>query len=167
MRLSHPYLSSYPGYFWEPHWKSMGLPEIHYNDVIMGTMASQITSITIVYWTVYSGAENIKTSKNIKALRHWPLCGEITGDRKGQVTRKMFSFDDVIMIRGNLTGMLIFIPTLVRRCLYIEWVPWSFVCQCPFKPTYGGVEASLHILHNVLSHTGNPSVWDNIEVISS
>ena len=28
----------------------------HYSDVIMGTMASQITSIPIVYSTVYSGA---------------------------------------------------------------------------------------------------------------
>ena len=40
---------------------------------------------------------------NIKAPRHWPLCGEFTGDRwiprtKGPVTRKMFPFDDVIMI---------------------------------------------------------------------
>ena len=41
-----------------------------YSDVIMGTMASQITSLTIVYSTVLSGAENIK------APRHWPLCGE-------------------------------------------------------------------------------------------
>ena len=28
----------------------------HYNDVIIGTMASQITSLTIVYSTVYTGA---------------------------------------------------------------------------------------------------------------
>ena len=33
---------------------------IHYNDVIMGTMASQITSLTIVYSTVYSGAHQRK-----------------------------------------------------------------------------------------------------------
>ena len=31
--------------------------EIHYSDVIMTTMASQITSCTIVYSTVYSGAD--------------------------------------------------------------------------------------------------------------
>ena len=43
----------------------------------MGAIASQITSLTIVYWTVYS--EQIK--ENIKAPRHWPLCGEFTGDR--------------------------------------------------------------------------------------
>ena len=32
----------------------------HYNDVIMSTIASQITSLTIVYSTVYSGADQIK-----------------------------------------------------------------------------------------------------------
>ena len=29
----------------------------HYNDVIMSEIASQITSLTIVYLTVYSGAD--------------------------------------------------------------------------------------------------------------
>ena len=32
----------------------------HCNDVIMGVMASQITSLTIVYWTLYSGADQRK-----------------------------------------------------------------------------------------------------------
>ena len=31
--------------------------KLHYSDVIMGVMASQITSFTIVYSTVYSGAD--------------------------------------------------------------------------------------------------------------
>ena len=43
----------------------------------MDTMASQITILTIVYSTVYSGADK----KNIKAQCHWPLCGELAGDR--------------------------------------------------------------------------------------
>ena len=47
----------------------------HYDDVITGTIASLITSLTIVYSTVYSGADH----KNIKAPRTWPLCGEFTG----------------------------------------------------------------------------------------
>ena len=34
--------------------------EKHYNDVIMSTIASQITSFTIVYSTVYSGADQRK-----------------------------------------------------------------------------------------------------------
>ena len=44
-----------------------------------------------------------RRSKNIKALRHWPLCGELRGihgwpvnsPHKWQVTQKMFPFDDV------------------------------------------------------------------------
>ena len=32
----------------------------HYGDVIMNEMASQITNLTIVYSTVYSGADQIK-----------------------------------------------------------------------------------------------------------
>ena len=42
----------------------------------MGAMGSQITSLTIVYSTVYS-----QIKENIKAPRHWPLRGEFTGDR--------------------------------------------------------------------------------------
>ena len=41
----------------------------------MTTTASQITSLTVVYSTVYSDADK----KNIKAPRHCPLCGEVTG----------------------------------------------------------------------------------------
>ena len=44
---------------------------IHYDDVIMGTIASQITSLTIVYPTVIQ----TQIKENIKAARHWPLCG--------------------------------------------------------------------------------------------
>ena len=43
----------------------------HYSDVIMGAKTSQITSLTIVYSTVYSGADQ----RNIKVPCHWPLCG--------------------------------------------------------------------------------------------
>ena len=33
---------------------------LHYNDVIMGAMASQIASLAIVYSSVYSGADQRK-----------------------------------------------------------------------------------------------------------
>ena len=60
----------------------------------MGAMASQITSLTIVYSIVYLGADRRKHQ-----TRHWPLWGEFTGNspHKWPVTRKMFPFDDVIM----------------------------------------------------------------------
>ena len=63
----------------------------HYGDVIMSTIASQITSLTIVYSTVYYA----QIKENIKAPRHWPLCEEFTGDRwiprtNGQLRGKCF-----------------------------------------------------------------------------
>ena len=51
---------------------------VHYNAVITSAMASQITSPTIVYPSVYSRRRSIE---NIKAPRHWSLWGEFTGDR--------------------------------------------------------------------------------------
>ena len=45
--------------------------DIHYDDVIMGAIASQITSLTIVYSTVYSGADQ---SKQTSKLRVTGLC---------------------------------------------------------------------------------------------
>ena len=41
----------------------------------MGTMASQITTLAIVYWTVIQA----QIKENIKAQRHWPMCGDFTG----------------------------------------------------------------------------------------
>ena len=49
---------------------------LHYCDVIMGPIAYQITSLTIVYSFIQR-----QIKENIKAPRHWPLCGEFTGDR--------------------------------------------------------------------------------------
>ena len=74
------------------------MKHLHYNDVTMTTMASQITSLTVVYSTVYSDADKKKTSK----LRVTGLCvgnspGAVNSPHKGPVTRKMFPFDDVIM----------------------------------------------------------------------
>ena len=70
----------------------------HYNDIIMGSIASQITSLTIVYSAVYSGADQRKhqSSMSLAFVRgiHW---GPVNSPHKGPVTRKIFPFDDVIM----------------------------------------------------------------------
>ena len=64
----------------------------------MGTMASQITSLTIVYSTVYSGADQRKHQRSaslalVRGFHQWPG----NSPHKGPVTRKMFPFDDVII----------------------------------------------------------------------
>ena len=44
---------------------------IHYSDVIMGTMVSQITSLTIVYSTIYSGADQRKHQSSTSLAFLW------------------------------------------------------------------------------------------------
>ena len=70
----------------------------HYNDVIMSTIASQITSLTILYSTVYSGADQRKHQSSASlAFVRGIYRGPVNFPHKGLVTRKMFPFDDVIM----------------------------------------------------------------------
>ena len=67
----------------------------HYNDVIMGAIASQITSLTIVYSTVYSDADQRKhqSSASLAFVRGIHR-GPVNSPHKGPVTRKIFPFDD-------------------------------------------------------------------------
>ena len=77
----------------------------HYNDVIMGMMASQITTLTIVYSTVYSGAYERKHQSYASLAFVWGIHrGPVNSSHKWPVTRKMFPFDDVIMINLSLIG---------------------------------------------------------------
>ena len=70
----------------------------HYDDVIMGATASQITSLTIVYWTVYSDADQRKhQSSASQAFVRGIHRGPKNSPHKWSVTRKMFPFDDFIM----------------------------------------------------------------------
>ena len=73
---------------------------IPYNDVIMSAMASQITSLTIVCSTVYSGGDQTKhqISASLAFVRGIHR-GPVNSPHKGSVTRKMFPFDHVIMTK--------------------------------------------------------------------
>ena len=71
----------------------------------MGAVASQITSLTIVYSTVYSDADQRihQSSVSLAFMRgfHWRL---VNSPRKCPVTRKMVPFDDVIMYMYKVFG---------------------------------------------------------------
>ena len=70
----------------------------HYTEVIMGTMASQITSLTTVYSTIYSGADQRKhQSSTSLAFVRGIHQGLVNSPHKWPVTRKMIPFDDIIM----------------------------------------------------------------------
>ena len=71
---------------------------VRYSDVIMSTVASQITSVSIVYSTVCSGADQRKHQSSaslafVRGIHRWP----VNSPHKRPVTLKMFPFDDVIM----------------------------------------------------------------------
>ena len=64
----------------------------------MSAMASQITSLTVVYSTGYSGADQRKHQSSaslpfVREIHRWSK----NSPHKGPVTPKMFPFDDVIM----------------------------------------------------------------------
>ena len=84
-----------------PHripWLSMAIFWFsHYNDIIMSMMVSQIISLTIVYSTVYSGADQTKHQSSVsqafvRGFHRWPL----DSTHKGPAMQKMFPFDDII-----------------------------------------------------------------------
>ena len=57
----------------KPWWLSM-----HYNDVVTGMMASQISSLTIVYSTIYSGVDQRKHQSSaslafVQGIHQWPV----------------------------------------------------------------------------------------------
>ena len=88
--------------YWSPYHKWVlwlwATSLLHYIHVIMGDMASQITSLTIVCSTVYSGADQRKHQSSaslsfVRGIHRWP----VNSLHKWPVTRKMFPFDDVIM----------------------------------------------------------------------
>ena len=83
---------------WKFDWAFGSCLSMHYNDVIMSAIASQITSLAIVYSTVYSGTDQIKHQSSaslafVRGIHRWP----VNSPHKGPVTPKMFPFDDVII----------------------------------------------------------------------
>ena len=65
--------------YWRIYWaNSFWHRWNHYSDVIMGVLASQITSIIIVYWNVYSGADQRKHQSFaslvfVRGTHRWPV----------------------------------------------------------------------------------------------
>ena len=89
----------------------------HYCDVIMGRIASQITSLTSVYSIVYSEADQRKHQSSaslafVRGIHRWP----VNSPHKWPVARKMFPFDDAIIF------WIEFITTM--QSTGNDWPPW-------------------------------------------
>ena len=115
---------------------------LHYSDVIMGAMASQITSLTIVYSTVCSGADQRKHQSSaslafVRGIHRWP----VNSPHKWPVTRKIFSFDDVIMMWSGLGEFI-----------------WSFSFVIILSIRMGTRDAIAHILKGCINSTVS-TIW--------
>ena len=75
-----------------------GHREIHYSDVIMSGMASEITSVSTVCSNVcsYEDQRKHQSSASLACAGNSPVTNEFP--HKRLVTRKMFPFDDVFII---------------------------------------------------------------------
>ena len=85
---------------------------VYYSDVIMGAMAAQITSLTFVYSTVYSVANQRKHQSPaslafVPGIHRWP----VNSPHKRPVTRKMFPFDD----QHGFPGLVLVWPEAVLQ----------------------------------------------------
>ena len=81
------------------------------NDVIMSAMGSQITSLNIVYSTVWSGADQRKHQSSaslafVRGIHRWA----VDFPHKGPETRKIFPFDDVIMCTQMISSHFSSLP---------------------------------------------------------
>ena len=101
----------------------------------MGAMASQITSLTVVYSTIYSGADQRKHQSPaslafVRGIHRW----SVNSPHKGPVTRKMFPFDDIIMKLG---------PSLIHvmaHCLFgTKPSPQPIIWQIACWPMKNGI----------------------------
>ena len=96
----------------------------HYDDVIMTMLASQITSLTVVYSIVYSGVDQSKHQSSASlAFVQEIHRGPVNFPHKWPVTRKMFPFDDVIM---EICFKLTTEHSNVRRMYIFPVMHWKY-----------------------------------------
>ena len=110
-------------------WTQQDITYSHYIDVIMTTMAYQITSLTVVYSTVYPDADQRKHQSSASLAFVWGIhrTGEFPAQRP--VTRKMFPFDDVIMYNADTGETSGFGQnTLNSPSLFVWVVCWRKTC---------------------------------------
>ena len=99
----------------------------HYNDVITGAIASQITSLEIVYSTVYPGVDQSKPQSSASlAFVRGIHRGPVNSPHKWPVTRKISPFDDVIM---SIQLLHCTYKYVCHSCVWIDWLTDKTICS--------------------------------------
>ena len=116
MEIGNWYKQNPPKQLSSPCWHEF---RKHYSDVIMGAIASQITSLAIVYSTVYSGADQIEH----QGVSVTGLCvgnSSVTDEFPAQMASNAeYVFDDVIMSE-----------IYMNTKQYNKYLPIHSCCKC-------------------------------------
>ena len=111
---------------------------LYNSDVIMTTMASQVTGVPIVCSTVCWGGWSKKHQSSaslafVRGSHRWP----VGSPHKAPVRRKMFPFDDVLMLTWNVHAVYCFAMWRfwsACREIYIIWCVFrQWGCMPPFE----------------------------------
>ena len=101
-----------------------GYYTFHYNDVIMTKIASQITSLTVVYSTVYWEADQRKHQSSASLAFVWGIHRDRWIPRtKGQLRGKCF----------HLMTSSCYIATTSHRAQWVKCILWLSVFSCTIK----------------------------------
>ena len=97
------HLGPWSTYLWRRSSASSHQPSQHYNDVILGAMVSQIIRLTIVYLTVYSGADQRKHQSSasldfVRGIHRWPVIMEFPEKRALFPTISWFLLARIIIL---------------------------------------------------------------------
>ena len=117
-----------------------GLTVFHYDDVRMGAIASQITSLTIVYSTVYSNADQRKHQSSASLAFVWGIHRDRWIPRtKGQLRGKCFhlmtsSCDENDRKPDDSLTHLPLVPHILRQWTWtalVQVMAWCRTCDKP------------------------------------
>ena len=107
----------------------------HYNDVIMTTMASQITSLTVVYSTVYSDADQRKHQSSASLAFVWGIHRDRWIPRtKGQLRGKCFHLMTSSWI--NAVSHVKAVTNWPLFCIRHICLNWNILFSAPQKRMY-------------------------------
>ena len=117
----------------------------HYNDVIMSTMTSQITSLTIVYSTVYPGVDQRKLQRSaslafVRGIHRWP----VNSPHKGTVTRKCLAFQSIKYILDMFSNMLL--REIYDKLLERYHIQHKLLGLLPYNDSFHGYSGTWQIL---------------------
>ena len=109
----------------------------------MSAMASRIAGFSIVFLTFCPGADQRKhqssaTLASVKGIHRWPM----NSPHKGPVARKIFPFDDVIIIDHERAKHFF---AQVYLCYVLLWFDFEMV-GCT-KITYGHFTGNWGLFH--------------------